>query len=121
MKNKFIAIAAFGLAILVSSNAVAHAILTGSNLKANSIIHELPKLVWLEFDGNLISLGKVSVNKISLKGPSGESTIGQPMVGGARISITTLNRKIKGKYILSWRVVSEDGHPVSGSIKFKVN
>ena len=93
----------------------------GCHIKTNSIIHELPKLVWLEFDGNLLSLGKVSVNRITLRGPRGESTIGQPIVGGARISISTTNRKLKGNYILSWRIVSEDGHPVSGSIKFKVN
>ena len=121
MKSKLIAVIAFGLAFWVSPSAIAHASLTSSNIKANSTIKELPKYVWVEFDGNLITLGKFSVNKISLKGPGGEYAIGKPLLGGARISVATKSKGTKGNYTLSWRVVSEDGHPVAGSFKFNVS
>jgi methionine-rich copper-binding protein CopC len=43
---------------------------------------------------------------------------GESLVGGARLS-TRIKQGLKpGKYLVSYRVVSEDGHPVQGSFSF---
>ena len=120
MKKLITSVVAIGVLMVNTPNATAHAILVDSNPKASSVLSKLPMKVWLEFDGNLITFGKMNINKISIKGPKGEYAKGNPIIGGARI--TTLVKSIydKGNYSITWRVISEDGHPVTGRVLFTV-
>jgi len=100
-------------------SADAHAQLSLSNPTKNQIVRTLPSLVWLEFDGDLLSFGDKQIHKITVTNSRKKRVdIGGPIVGGARISTKLKAGLPAGKYFVSYRVVSEDGHPVEGSYTF---
>ena len=100
-------------------NAHAHAQITSSVPAKNQIVKVLPSLVWLEFDGDLLSFGDKQIHKITVTSSKrARVDIGGPIVGGARISTKLKAGLPAGKYFVSYRVVSEDGHPVEGSYTF---
>jgi methionine-rich copper-binding protein CopC len=100
-------------------SADAHAQLSLSNPTKNQIVRTLPSLVWLEFDGDLLSFGDKQNHKITVTNSRKKRVdIGGPIVGGARISTKLKAGLPAGKYFVSYRVVSEDGHPVEGSYTF---
>ena len=111
----------FGLLLGASEVAQAHGSFVSSNPKPKSIVSKLPKVVWVEFDGNLITIADKQTNFLTVKNRKGkELSNGKPFVGGARVSVNIKNRSATGKIRVSWRVVSEDGHPVSSSLTFTV-
>jgi methionine-rich copper-binding protein CopC len=76
-------------------------------------------LVWLEFDGDLLSFGDKQIHKITVTNSIKKRVdSGGPIVGGARISTKLKAGLPAGKYFVSYRVVSEDGHPIEGSYSF---
>ena len=100
-------------------SADAHAQLSLSNPTKNQIVRTLPSLVWLEFDGDLLSFGDKQIHKITVTNSIKKRVdIGGPIVGGARISTRLKANLSAGKYLVSYRIVSEDGHPVEGSYSF---
>ena len=100
-------------------SADAHAQLSSSNPTKNQIVRTLPSLVWLEFDGDLLSFGDKQIHKITVTNSRKKRVdIGGPIVGGARISTKLKVGLPAGKYFVSYRVVSEDGHPIEGSYSF---
>jgi methionine-rich copper-binding protein CopC len=106
---------------LIPSWAEAHGQFVSSNPKAGSTLSKLPKLVWVEFDENLITIADKQTNFLTVKNSKGrELSDGKAFVGGARVSVNIKNRSATGKIKVSWRVVSEDGHPVSSSLTFTV-
>jgi methionine-rich copper-binding protein CopC len=106
---------------LISSWAEAHGQFVSSNPKAGSTLSKLPKLVWVEFDGNLITIADKKTNFLTVKDSKGkELSVGKAFVGGARVSVNLKDRSTTGKIKVSWRVVSEDGHPVTSSLTFTV-
>ena len=106
---------------LIPSWAEAHGQFVSSNPKAGSTLSKLPKLVWVEFDGNLITIADKQTNFLTVKNSKGrELGDGKAFVGGARVSVNLKDRSATGKIKVSWRVVSEDGHPVSSSLTFTV-
>ena len=106
---------------LIPSWAEAHGQFVSSNPKTGSTLSKLPKLVWVEFDGNLITIADKQTNFLTVKNSKGrELSDGKAFVGGARVSVNINDRSATGKIKVSWRVVSEDGHPVSSSLTFTV-
>jgi hypothetical protein len=100
-------------------SADAHAQLSLSNPTKNQIVRTLPSLVWLEFDGDLLSFGDKQIHKITVTNSRKKRVdIGGPIVGGARISTKLKAGLPAGKYLVTYRVVSEDGHPIEGSYSF---
>ena len=100
-------------------SADAHAQVTSRVPAKNQIVKVLPSLVWLEFDGDLLSFGDKQIHKITVTNSRKKRVdIGGPIVGGARISTKLKAGLPAGKYFVSYRVVSEDGHPVEGSYTF---
>lgn len=108
------------IAILLSSteSAVAHAQIITTVPKSNSTIRTLPTFVYIDFDGNLLDFAE-GINSIQVTDSKGKRVdTNKNLLGGSRLS-TTLKSGIKpGKYKVSYRIVSEDGHPVSGSFSF---
>ena len=118
---KKIASALMTLALLLFGiqNANAHAQVTSSVPAKNQTVSVLPSLVWIEFDGDLLSFGDKQINELTVTNAKKVRVdIGGPIVGGARISTKLKSGLVGGKYLVSYRVVSEDGHPVSGSYSF---
>jgi methionine-rich copper-binding protein CopC len=113
--------AALSVALILShtESANAHAQLTSSVPRKNQTIKMLPNLVWLEFDGELITLDGKAVNELTVTNSKKVRVdIGGSIVGGARISTKLKPGLTSGKYMVSYRIVSEDGHPVDGSFSF---
>ena len=119
MKKLTLAIISVSLIFAGMQSANAHAQLTSSNPKKNEVIKTLPSLVWLEFDGDLLSFGDKQINKLSVTNSKKKRVdIGGPIVGGARISTKLKASLPAGKYLVTYRIVSEDGHPVQGTYSF---
>ncbi len=112
------------LSILVfapQATACAHGDLISSNPKASSVVTKIPKLVWVEFDGKLITIAGKQTNFLSVKNSKGQELgAGKAVVSGRRISVEIKDRSALGKIKVSWRVVSEDGHPVASFLTFTV-
>jgi methionine-rich copper-binding protein CopC len=107
--------------VFVPSGAGAHGQFVSSNPKSGSVIAKIPKVVWVEFDGNLITIADKQTNFLTVKNSKGrELSDGKVFVGGARVSVNIKDRSAAGKIKVSWRVVSEDGHPVSSFLTFNV-
>lgn len=120
MKKLTLAIISVSLIFAGMQSANAHAQLTSSNPKKNEVIKTLPSLVWLEFDGDLLSFGDKQIHKLTVTNSKKVRVdIGGPIVGGARISTKLKAGLPAGKFLISYRIVSEDGHPVEGSFSFR--
>ena len=97
----------------------AHAFVTDSFPKSNATVTEIPSRVWVEFDGNLATLEGHDLNKLYVYDVSGKRIdAGDFLVGGARLSVG-IKTQAGGNIRMSYRVVSEDGHPVEGEVIFK--
>lgn len=94
--------------------AAAHASLSASDPAADSRIQELPEVVTLTFNQDMRGPAYVLVT-----GPDGEQADGDPVVEGAEVT-QAVDPGPAGDYTLSYRVVSDDGHPVTGTIAFTV-
>jgi copper resistance protein C len=119
MKKITSALMTLALFLFGIQNAYAHAQLSSSVPTKNQTVKVLPSLVWLEFDGDLLSFGDKQIHRLTVTNAKKVRVdIGGPIVGGARISTTLKSGLPSGKYLVSYRIVSEDGHPVSGSYSF---
>ena len=106
---------------LIPSWAEAHGQFVSSNPKAGSTLSKMPKLVWVELDGDLITIADKQTNFLTVKNSKGrELSDGKAFVSGTRVGVNIKDRSATGKIKVSWRVVSEDGHPVSSFLTFTV-
>ena len=107
--------------ILAPSWAEAHGQFVSSNPKTSSTVSKIPKIIWVEFDGNLITIADKQTNFLTVKNSKGrELSDGKAFVDGPRVSVKIKDRSATGTIKVSWRVVSEDGHPVTSFLTFKV-
>ena len=119
MKKITSALMILALFLFGIQNANAHAQLSSSFPTKNQTVKVVPSLVWLEFDGDLLSFGDKQIHRLTVTNAKKVRVdIGGPIVGGARISTKLKSGLPSGKYLVSYRIVSEDGHPVLGSYSF---
>lgn len=119
MKKLFFAVMTIALALFGVQTAHAHAQVTSSLPTKNQNVKVLPTWVWIEFDGDLLSLDENQINRITVTNSKKMRVdIGGSVIGGARISTKIKSGLAAGKYQVKYRVVSEDGHPVEGSYFF---
>jgi methionine-rich copper-binding protein CopC len=119
MKIRIISLLLFITSVTSPQTASAHAQLTTSSPTQNQSVRVLPKLIWIEFDGDLMTFGDKNPNEIQvLNSKLKRVDVGGSIVGGARISTKIRNGLTAGKYQVRYRIVSEDGHPVEGSFFF---
>ncbi|MDQ6874757.1 MAG: copper resistance protein CopC [Actinomycetota bacterium] len=99
--------------------ASAHADLIRSSPAAGAVLAAPPAEVLLDFsEGIDLTLGSVSV-----VGPSGQAASGRARVRGphhAELAVPLRPGLAKGTYTLSYRVLSDDGHPVTGGLSFSI-
>lgn len=100
--------------------AQAHTELLSSTPSSNQIVENMPSEVSLIFSEDLISIEGQAVNFLTLRGVDDTSfTMTNPTVSGATLSSTVGSGDYPaGKYILTYRAVSSDGHPVTGEMSF---
>jgi copper transport protein len=111
--SRFVFIAVLLTAWLSSSAAFAHASLVRAEPADGAMLAETPKALKLTFNE------PVSVLVMRLIGPSGEVVAPGAVAENNVVTITPPQLR-RGSHVLSWRVVSADGHPVGGSFVFSI-
>lgn len=100
----------------VAVPAVAHDDLVASDPAADSEVAQLPDAVTLTYSGVLID--EPGVNAISVTDAAGtELAEGTPTLDGTTATQALIGDS-QGPITVRWRVVSSDGHPVSGEFSF---
>jgi copper transport protein len=110
---RLVFIAVLLTAWLSSSAALAHASLVRADPADGAMLAETPKALRLTFNE------PVSVLVMRLIGPSGE-VVAPSAAAENNVVTVTPPQLSRGSHVLSWRVVSADGHPVGGSFVFSI-
>ena len=106
----------FGV-LLAATPASAHAALVATDPGNGTIVPDAPNKVTLTFSESvqLIS-GKIQV----LAPDNSRADQGEPTVNGNTVTIPLRSGGGRGTYLVSFRVISADSHPVGGSITYSV-
>jgi copper transport protein len=105
------------LLVLPASPASAHAVLVSSSPGANVVLPSPPAEVVLTFSE---SVRRVP-DRIRVIGPDGSRVDrGEPRFDGAVVTIGVDQGGARGSYLVSYRVISADSHPVSGGYTYAV-
>jgi copper resistance protein C len=104
------------LALLGSGPAAAHDVLEGSDPADGSSVATAPSRVTLTFG----EAPTPNTATITVVGPDGTTHYesGAPTSDGEKISVGVAPLGAAGRYEIGYRVVSGDGHPVSGALSF---
>jgi copper transport protein len=110
--------AAIGAFAAPAAPAYAHATLVGTKPARNSIVNNPPTEVVLTFSEPV----RLVPDRIRIVDPNGDRADGgQPRVDGQTVRIgLRAGSPNKGTYVVSYRVISADNHPVGGSFPFSV-
>ena len=108
---------------LIHPSAHAHSAVESSIPAMGQVVETLPSEMALTFNEELISIEGESVNTLTLQGADGTSyKLLPPTIVGAILSAQVAGGEFPaGKYLLSYRAVSADGHPITGEITFSTN
>ncbi len=106
------------LAILVpTAPAQAHDRLVSSDPESGVTLDEAPEEIGLTFSASVQDIG----GSVDLVDGDGEAVeVGSPQTEGATVTTTVEDELPAGDYEVRWRVVSSDGHPISGVVDFTV-
>ena len=101
-------------------SAQAHSDLISSDPVAGASLEQIPESFSLTFNEELISIDGESVNTLTLQGIDGKRyELLAPTVVGAVLSAELSAAEYPAEtYLLSYRAVSADGHPITGEITF---
>lgn len=108
-------VAAFAL-LGLAQPALAHNTLTGSNPADGASIADAPAEVTLTFDDD-VQPGEG--NQISVVGP--DKTLwadGEVSIDGTKARVGLAPLGPEGRYTIAYRILSADGHPVTGKVGF---
>lgn len=110
-----ILLAVLGFILCAAGPAAAHAALLNSNPANGANVHNSPPDVSLTFSERLLPS---SVTITVTDSDRQFWQIGTPVVDGQTASIRLGELGAAGNYAINYRVVSEDGHTVTGQINF---
>ena len=99
--------------------ALAHAQLVDASPKANQTMSASPSEFRLFFSDELIDLGPAS-NWLKVENAQGVVVSTDSVLNGNQVLAKPTQALKPGKYQLTWRVLSEDGHPIQGNYEFTV-
>ena len=114
-----VVLAAAAYAVLLGiSPAQAHASLIGTDPEEGAVLERAPETITFTFD-EAVTLPPAGVTVYDAKGQevSSEATASGTEMEVALAKASSLG---DGTYVVAWRAVSADGHPISGSLTFAV-
>ena len=103
-------------AILAGPDAYGHAQFTGSNPAADSTLEYSPDEIVLNFSR---AVTPVTTTLVGLGGDGVES-VGETVGNGERVVLPITAPLKAGTYVVSFRVLSGDAHPISGGFRFAI-
>ncbi|WP_156223657.1 copper resistance CopC family protein [Pseudactinotalea suaedae] len=104
------------LCLVVAGTAQAHSALVSSTPSDGSSTSEIPTEIVLEFNEDIQNIG----NEIVVVDSEGTSVTDGEMVVDGPIVTQPIGVGAPGAYTVTWRVVSLDGHPISGEFSYEL-
>jgi methionine-rich copper-binding protein CopC len=118
---KRLLVVTFSLLILAAPVTNAHTAIVSSSPKANAMLKSSPKYISIKFNEDLVEIAGKQVSKISLFNAKGkELKLPKAQIKHKDI-VVAVSKLPPSKYKVTYRVVSADGHPISGSFNFWVH
>ena len=106
-----------GLVFLPAGTASAHATLESTTPSDGSVVQRLPSSITMQYSEG-VSLRPDGVRVLD---PSGKRVDrGEASASGSVVTVPLRSDAAQGTYVVAWRVVSADGHPVRGAFTFSV-
>jgi copper transport protein len=106
-----------GVLLGPAAPASAHAALVASDPASGTVVPDAPNRVTLTFSESVQLLS----GKIQVLAPDGSrADQGEPENTGSTVTVPLRNGGGRGTYLVSYRVISADSHPVAGSLTFSV-
>ncbi|MEV8181394.1 MULTISPECIES: copper resistance CopC family protein [Micrococcaceae] len=106
-----------GLALATAPQAAAHDRIISSNPSPDAQLDAAPAGVELSFSGSLLILG----NEVRVMDAADKDWAqGEPALSGTKLAQPVQANMPDGEYLVRWRVVSSDGHPINGTQTFVV-
>lgn len=97
--------------------AIAHDQIIEQTPNENAVLEVAPSEVTLEFTGELMDITQLAM----VVDADGTDWVSGPMQVTQRTAVQPLLPDMpEGSYQVRWRVVSSDGHPISGSFEFAI-
>ncbi|MEX0868285.1 MAG: copper resistance protein CopC [Nitriliruptoraceae bacterium] len=96
--------------------AAGHAFLVATDPADGATLPDAPEQFALDFDEAV----EVPLDGVRLFDAAGARLAVTPAVDGGTSIVIDLPPLSDGAYVLTWRVVSDDGHPVAGTVTFSV-
>lgn len=107
-------------ALAPASPAFAHDQLIASDPSAGERLVSAPESVLLEYSGNLLDLGGAGTIVIVVDESGRDWVEATPVVFAHTVTAELASGMPEAGYEIRWRVVSSDGHPISGVIPFTI-
>ncbi|MCG5213890.1 copper resistance CopC family protein [Streptosporangium soli] len=102
----------------VAAPAQAHNVLVGSDPEKNAKLSRWPSKVTLEFD----QPARRGFSQVTVTGPGGvRFDQGKPSTSGVKVTAELKAPGPAGSYVIGYRILSSDGHPVTGKITFTLD
>ncbi|QLD11792.1 copper resistance CopC family protein [Microbacterium oleivorans] len=111
------AAAAALLSLAFASPAYAHDELVGSSPASGDRLAGAPAEITLDFSADVMTVGAAV---IIADGQGRDWVLGEPAVDMGRVTVVVDPEMPVAGYEIRWRVVSSDGHPISGLIPFTI-
>jgi methionine-rich copper-binding protein CopC len=113
--RQLVTIVATGM-LFFSAGVSAHTHLASSIPANNAQVTKAPEQIVLVFDGS------VQLTAVSVEAADGKSKIAITPLPSQKIKETTLPapKLSNGAHVIVWRAVGDDGHVMSGKVKFTV-
>lgn len=108
---------AVGFALVGAPAASAHDVLKSTTPSDGTTVEQLPQAITLTFSEKPLALGL----QILVKGPGGDVAQGVPTIDGPVVTQPLSPQAPAGSYVVTYRVTSSDGHPISGTFSFHAN
>lgn len=110
------AAAAGFLLLVVAAPAGAHASLLSTDPVDGAVLQASPGTARLVYDERVSLPG----DSVTLYDARGRTLPSSTTARGSEVTVDLPDELAQGSYVLLWRVVSADGHPISGSVTFAI-
>jgi copper resistance protein C len=107
-------VAAAALVLMVAPTASAHDSLVSSSPADGQTVATMPPTIVLTLNEPAVDVG----TRVVVSGPDGEVQQGRPRLVKNTVEQAVAPGSPAGRYTVTWRVTSDDGHPVSGTFSF---
>jgi methionine-rich copper-binding protein CopC len=112
-----LALLSLAAGIGLAGPAAAHNVLISSDPSDGAVVQTAPTVVTLTFD----AAGRDFQPVVTVLGPDGQKyESGAPQVDSTVVTTPVGPMPTAGDYVIAYRVVSADGHPVQGEVRFRL-